>query len=83
MIKDINKNIFLEKHSCSSTGNIIWNKKSDGYFYLRKDPKSLIANSLFFHKLGEDEKNDQLIYKEKDKQFNLSISLSRQINIFF
>jgi len=83
VIKDINKNIFLEKHSCSSTGNIIWNKKSDGYFYLRKDPKSLIANSLFFHKLGEDEKNDKLIYKEKDKQFNLSISLSRTNKYLF
>ena len=76
-IKDINKNKILEKNSCSSNGIIIWNKNSDGYFYLRKDQKTLITNSLYFHKLGDDIKKDKLIYKEKDNQFSLNISLSR------
>ncbi|MFL2731921.1 MAG: S9 family peptidase [Gammaproteobacteria bacterium] len=83
VIKDINKNITLEKNSCSSTGNIIWNKSSDGYFYLKKDPKTLITNSLFFHKLGTNSKKDKLIYKEKDRQFNLSFSLSRTKKYLF
>ncbi len=76
-IKDIRKNKIIEKNNCSSTGKIIWNKDSSGYFYLKKDSKTLITNSLFFHKLGTNLKKDRLIYKEKDKQFNLSISLSR------
>ncbi len=83
VIKDVVNNENLEINSCSSTGDIIWNKNSDGYFYLKKDPDTLITNSLFFHKLGTDTKKDKLIFKEKDKQFNLSFSLSRTKKYLF
>ena len=83
IIKDILKNKILEKNSCSSTGVIIWNKASDGYFYLKKDPITLITNSLYFHKLGTDLKKDKLIYKENDVEFNLSISTSRTKKYLF
>ena len=83
VVKDVNKNKDYEKNNCSSTGNIVWNKNSDGYFYLKKDPITLITNSLFFHKLGTSTKKDKLLYEEKDKQFNLSISLSRTKKYLF
>tara|TARA_Y200000002_G_scaffold378906_1_gene387170 strand:- start:1358 stop:3394 length:2037 start_codon:yes stop_codon:yes gene_type:complete len=83
VIKDIKKNKNFEKNRCSSTGNIIWNKNSDGYFYLKKDPITLITNSLFFHKLGTSVKKDKQIFKEKDKEFNLNISLSRTKKYLF
>ncbi len=83
IIKDIDKNKILERNLCTSTGNIIWNKESNGYFYLKKDPKTLITNSLYFHRIGEQAKKDKLIYKESDRQFNLSISLSRTKKYIF
>ncbi len=83
VVKDIKKNKNLEKNPCLSTGNIIWNKYSDGYYYLKRDPDTLIASSLFFHKLGSSPEKDKLIFKEKDKQFNLSISLSRTKKYLF
>ena len=46
VIKDLSKNKILEKNLCSSSGTIIWNEKSDGYFYLKKDPKTLINKFL-------------------------------------
>ena len=76
-IKDINKNKIIEKNECSSTGGVVWNINSTGYFYLKKDPKTLITNSLFYHKLNSKKEEDILIYKEEDDQFNLSLSLSR------
>jgi len=76
VIKDINKNINIEVNECSSTGKIIWNKNSDGYFYLKKDSKTLITNCLYYHELGS-KKDDKLIFKEKDNEFNLNIFLSR------
>ena len=75
--KDLVNNRILEKNKCGSTGGVIWNTNSDGYFYLKKDPETLITDSLFFHKLNTKNKEDVLIYKENDKEFNLSISLSR------
>tara|TARA_B100000212_G_scaffold291835_2_gene233631 strand:- start:852 stop:2891 length:2040 start_codon:yes stop_codon:yes gene_type:complete len=83
IVKDINQNKILEKNECSSTGTIIWNKSSSGYFYLTKDPSTLVTDSLYFHKIGENIKKDRLIYKESDKQFNLSISLSRTKKYIF
>ncbi len=81
VIKDLNKNKNIEKNACSSTGNIIWNLNSDGYYYLKKDPITLITKSLVFHKLGSNK--DKLIYEEKDKHFNLNISLSRTKKYLF
>lgn len=83
VVKDINNNINLENNSCSSSGKIIWNKTSDGYFYLKKDPNTLIADSLFFHKLKTSVNKDKLIFREKDKQFNLNISISRTKKYLF
>ena len=77
IIKDLTKNKILETNHCRSTGGVIWNTNSDGYYYLKKDPKTLITDSLFFHKLNTKYSEDVLIYREKDKEFNLSISLSR------
>ena len=77
IIKDLTKNKILETNRCGSTGGVIWNTDSDGYYYLKKDPKTLITDSLFFHKLDTKSNKDVLIYREKDKEFNLSISLSR------
>ena len=45
VVKDINNNINLENNSCSSSGKIIWNKTSDGYFYLKK----ILIHSLLIH----------------------------------
>ena len=77
IIKDLIKNKILETNACGSTGGVIWNTNSNGYYYLKKDPKTLITDSLFFHKLNTKSSKDVLIYREKDKEFNLSISLSR------
>ena len=83
VVKDIKRNKVIEKNKCLSAGNIIWNEDSSGYFYLRKDRKTLITDSLYFHKLNSKNKQDRLIYREKDKQFNLSISLSRTKKDYF
>ncbi len=77
IIKDLIKNKILETNECGSTGGVVWNTNSNGYYYLKKDPKTLITDSLFFHKLNTKSSKDVLIYREKDKEFNLSISLSR------
>ena len=82
-MKDIKKNKIIEKNSCSSTGNIIWNLNSKGYFYLKKDPITLTTNSLFYHTLGTRTDLDKLIYKEADNKINLSITLSRTKKFMF
>jgi len=77
VVKDLDKEKIIERNPCSSSGGVIWNIDSSGYFYLKKDSRTLINDSLYFHKLATDNSKDILIYKERDTEFNLSISLSR------
>lgn len=64
---------YLEDKIGNTAGNIVWHKKESGFFYPLLNDKQR-PDSVYFHKLGDDSKNDRLIYKEKDETFWLSIS---------
>jgi oligopeptidase B len=61
----------------NTTGKIIWSHDDKYIIYLKKDPITLIANSVYIHELGLPSSDDILLYKENDPEFELSISLSR------
>ena len=76
-IKDLSSNKIIDENVFNSSGNIVWDNSSKFIFYTKKDPKTLITNKVFKHKLGDKQENDLLIYEEKDPEFNLGISKSR------
>jgi oligopeptidase B len=61
----------------NTTGRMIWSYDNKYIIYLKKDPITLIANSVYIHELGAPSSDDILLYKENDPEFELSISLSR------
>ena len=61
----------------NTTGRMIWSHDDKYIIYLKKDPITLIANSVYIHELGVPSSDDILLYKENDPEFELSISLSR------
>ena len=61
----------------NTTGRMIWSHDNKYIIYLKKDPITLIANSVYIHELGAPSSDDILLYKENDPEFELSISLSR------
>ena len=67
----IDQNIF------NSSGSVVWSTDNQFIFYTKKDPKTLITNKVFKHKIGDTQEKDLLIYEEKDPEFNLGISKSR------
>ncbi len=76
-IKDLSSNKIIDENVFNSSGSIVWDNSSNFIFYTKKDPKTLITNKVFKHKLGDKQENDLLIYEEKDPEFNLGISKSR------
>ena len=70
-LKELNTSI------TNTTGRIIWSHNNKHIIYLKKDPITLIANSVYIHELGTPSSNDILLFKETDPEFELSISLSR------
>jgi len=45
--------------------------------YLKKDPVTLINNSVYVHKIGSPSSDDLLLYKEDDHEYDINISLSK------
>ena len=56
----------------TSGGDLIWDAKSRGFFYLKLDDKWRL-NRLYYHKLGTKQNEDILIFYEKDEMFRLSL----------
>ena len=76
-IKDLSSNKIIDENVFNSSGSVVWDNSSKFIFYTKKDPKTLITNKVFKHKLGDKQENDLLIYEEKDPEFNVGISKSR------
>ena len=53
--------------------NLIWSQDDRGFYYTKLDEKWR-ANRVFYHQLGTLQKNDILIYHEKDQTFRVDVS---------
>ena len=74
--KNLEENKYINDVLENTSGNIAWGN-NEYIFYTYKDPKTLISNKVYRHKLGDAQSNDFLVYEEIDDEFNLSISKSR------
>lgn len=57
--------------------DIIWSSDNNYLIYSKKDPITLINNSVYAHKVGSPSSEDILLYKEDDAEYDIHISLSR------
>ena len=57
--------------------DVIWSNDNEYFIYLKKDPTTLINDSVYVHKIGTSEEEDVLIYKEVDPEFNINLYTSK------
>ena len=76
-IKDLNSNKLLPDEIIKVSASAIWSNDSEYIVYAKKDDETLIQNQVYLHKLGTDQAEDKLIYKESDNEFNIWLSESR------
>jgi oligopeptidase B len=55
-----------------NVSSIVWDELDKGFFYTKMDA-SWRATEFYYHKLGTQQKDDPLLYKEKDPIFSISI----------
>ncbi|MDC1015508.1 prolyl oligopeptidase family serine peptidase [Gammaproteobacteria bacterium] len=60
-----------------TSGAPIWSKDNNYLIYSKKDPITLISDSVFVHKIGTNSTEDILLFKEEDLKFNIFLSLSK------
>lgn len=81
-IKDLNSKEDLEETITNTIGSIVWNKESDGFYYLALDD-NWRHNKVFFHKLGTKQAEDSLIYHESDPVFSVNVEHSSSYDCIF
>ena len=76
-IKNLKNNSLLEDEIVKASPSAIWSNDSEYIIYAKKDDETLIQNQIYLHKLGTNQDEDKLIYKESDNEFNIWLSESR------
>ena len=61
----------------NTTGGATWASDNQTLFYSRKDEVTLRSDKIYKHKLGTSEKDDSLVYFEKDDTFDVSVYKSK------
>ncbi|MBC6400631.1 MAG: S9 family peptidase [Ekhidna sp.] len=67
--KNLETGEFLEDRIENTYGGGAWANDHKTFFYGTKHPVTLLPEKIYKHKLGEDTKNDPLIYHETDDTF--------------
>lgn len=72
----ITGNILSDKLE-NTTGNIVWAKDNKTLFYTVQDSQTLRSSKIFKHVLGTQQKQDILIFEEKDETFNAYVTKTK------
>ena len=76
-IIDANTLKIIDSELKRTSRDIVWSADNNYVIYLKKDPVTLINNSVYVHKIGSPSSDDLLLYKEDDHEYDINISLSK------
>ena len=68
--------LFADKISIT-TGGTTWANDNKTVYYTTKDPETLRSDKIFRHILGTEQKEDKLIFEEKDETFSTFVYKSK------
>ena len=57
--------------------DVVWSNDNKSIIYLKKDPITLIKDSVYVHRIGTPEDEDILIHKEVNTEFNINLYKSK------
>lgn len=80
--KDLGTGAMLEDVLENTTGSAIWSEKGDYVFYTVKD-ESLRPFQIMRHKIGSSQKEDVLVFEEKDETYGCSVYKSKSRRLIF
>ncbi|MGP8308685.1 S9 family peptidase [Vibrio sp. YIC-376] len=76
-IKDLSTDQYLKDEIEGASSAIAWQNDNQAFYYIKKDPKTLLGYQVYRHVLGTPQSTDELIYEETDSEFFTYISSSK------
>ncbi len=76
-IKDLTTGKYLKDQIQGASSSIAWQKDNQAFYYIKKDPQTLLGYQVYRHILGTPQSTDELVYEEADSEYYTSISESK------
>ena len=76
-IKDLTTGDYLNDEIEGASSAIAWQNDNQAFYYIKKDPQTLLGYQVYRHVLGTPQTSDELIYEEEDSAYYTSISKSK------
>ena len=81
-IRDLETNKLVSEEITETSGNITFSLDNKFIFYSKLD-KNHRARKIFRHKIGNSNKDDELIFEEKSEAFTVGIGISSDEKFYF
>ena len=75
--------LLVDKIENTEGGSYAWSADSNYFFYLLRDPQTLLASKVYRHKIGTSVTEDVLVYEEKNEECYMGLSRSKSKEYIF
>ncbi|WP_283598793.1 S9 family peptidase [Photobacterium phosphoreum] len=82
-IKDLTTGQYLADEITGTSGSVAWQNDNQAFYYIHKDPQTLLGYQVYRHRLGTPQADDQLIFEENDQTFYTSIGKSKDNSLVY
>ncbi|PTP27599.1 oligopeptidase B [Vibrio splendidus] len=76
-IKDLTTGEYLKDEIEGASSAVAWQNDNQAFYYIKKDPQTLLGYQVLRHVLGTSQTSDELIYEETDSAYYTSLSKSK------
>ncbi|ALO41913.1 S9 family peptidase [Pseudoalteromonas phenolica] len=68
-VKDLKTGKLLDDKIEGAQASVVWANDNEHFYYVKKDPQTLLGYQVYRHKLGTPQSSDELIYEEADNTY--------------
>ncbi|PHZ60732.1 oligopeptidase B [Photobacterium leiognathi] len=82
-VKNLATGEYLTDEITGTSGSIAWQNDNKAFYYIKKDPQTLLGYQVYRHQLGTNQADDTLIFEETDPSFYTSIGKSKDNELVY
>ncbi|WP_318510678.1 S9 family peptidase [Photobacterium leiognathi] len=82
-VKNLATGEYLADEITGTSGSIAWQNDNKAFYYIKKDPQTLLGYQVYRHQLGTNQADDTLIFEESDPSFYTSIGKSKDNELVY
>lgn len=82
-VKNIETGEMLSENIKNTSGAAVWANDNEHFFYVVQEEGTLRDYRVYRHKLGDDPKNDMIVFEEKDEEYTVGIGKSKSGKYIF